>query len=126
MPKYISYLIYALMISIGLLAMYSILNSGNPNSLLRPFSPDPVSDVYIAMVSSVSVFILGFVVFHARDREGFQRLIEINSERIRKFRKKGKSDEEIAVSILEAMGIQKGYRYKMSRKKLAAYLSEFE
>ena len=57
------YIIYGLMIVIGLVAMYSLLNTGNPDSLLRPILPNPAHDVYVAVVSSVLVFILGFFVF---------------------------------------------------------------
>jgi hypothetical protein len=113
------------MFLIGLIAMYSLLNAGNPQSLLRHFFPDPKDDVYIAAVSSVLVFILGFFVFFSRDREGFRQLIELNAAKIRELRKKGKSEEEIALSILAAMGSHGGYRHNMARKKLIVYLSEF-
>jgi hypothetical protein len=113
------------MFLIGLIAMYSLLNAGNPQSLLRHFSPDPNDDVIIAAVSSVLVFILGFFVFFSRDREGFQQLIELNATKIRELRKKGKSEEEIALSILAAMGSHRGYRHNMARKKLLVYLSDF-
>lgn len=126
MSSIVKYFIYLVMIVVGLVAMYSILNAANPDSLLRPLFPDPRSDVYVAFVSSFVVFVLGFFVFHSRDREGFKQLIEINEKRIRQLRKKGKKDDEIAESILSAMGTRKGYRYNMARKKLVAYLSEFK
>jgi len=110
---------------VGLVAMYSLLNAGNPHSLLRTFVPDPNDDVYVAVVSSILVFILGFIVFFSRDREGFIQLIEMNAEKIRNLRRKGKSNEEIADSILAAMGSYKGYKYNLARKKLIIYLSEF-
>ena len=114
------------MIVVGLVAMYSLLNAGNPNSLLRPFFPDPKQDIYVAAVSSVLVFILGFFVFFSRDREGFRQLVNLNSDQIRKLRKKGKSDEEIAASILAAMGSYSGYKHNLARKKLVIALSEFK
>jgi len=125
LSKLPSYIVYALMFLIGLIAMYSLLNAGNPQSLLRHFFPDPKDDVVIAAVSSVFVFILGFFVFFSRDREGFRQLIELNAVKIREYRKKGKSEEEIALSILAAMGSHGGYRHNMARKKLIVYLSEF-
>lgn len=121
----IRYTIYVLMILIGFVAMYTLLNAGNPDGLFRPLFPDPLSDVYIAIVSSVTVFILGFFVFFFRDREGFKQLVEINGDRIRKMRKQGKTDEVIADSILQAMGFRGGYRYHMAKKKLILYLREF-
>ena len=114
------------MIAIGMVAMYSILNAGNPDSLLRPFFPDPGHDVYVAVVSSVIVFILGFFVFFSRDQEGFRQLIEINGDQIRSLRRQGKKDEEIADSILTAMGSTSGYRHNLARKKLILHLSNFK
>jgi uncharacterized protein YacL len=125
LPKPVMYIIYGLMIVIGLVAMYSLLNAGNPDSLLRSILPNPAHDVYVAVISSVLVFILGFFVFFSRDREGFQQLIELNADRIRSMRKRKKTDAQIADSILAAMGSTGGYRHNMARKKLIAYLAGF-
>lgn len=114
------------MILVGLVAMYSILNAGNPDSLLRPFFPDPGYDVYVAVISSAIVFILGFFVFFSRDQTGFRQLIEINGDKIRSLRRQGKGDEEIANAILAAMGSTSGYRHNLARKKLILYLSNFQ
>ena len=118
--------VYTLLIAVGLVAMYAILNAGNPDSLLRPLFPDPSRDVYVAMVSSLVVFVLGFVVFFNRDSEGFRNLIELNGERVREMRANGHSDEEIADSILVAMGSRSGYRHNLARKKLLVYLSQYK
>jgi len=120
------YIVYGLMILIGIIAMYSLLNTGNPDSLLRPIIADPQDDFYVAVISSVLVFILGFVVFYTRDREGFQHLVKLNADQIRDSRQKGQSDEEIADSILAAMGSSSGYRHNLARRKLMVALSEFE
>ena len=120
------YVIYGLMIIIGLVAMYSLLNIGNPDSLMRVFFPDPTYDFYIAIGSSVLVFILGFFVFYSRDREGFRQLIQLNADQIHEARNQGKSNEEIADSLLTAMGSTSGYRHNLARKKLVIALSEFK
>jgi hypothetical protein len=114
------------MVLIGLVAMYSLLNTGNPDSVLRLIFPDPQADFYVAVISSVSVFILGFVVFYSRDRQGFQHLVKLNADQIRNYRQKGRSDEDIADSILAAMGSTHGYRHNLARKKLMIALSEFK
>ena len=126
LPKKLLYTIYVLMILIGLVAMYSLLNTGNPDSLLRPFISEPQNDFYVAIISSVLVFILGFFVFFSRDREGFRQLVRLNADQIRDFRQKGKNDQEIADSILAAMGSSSGYRHNLARKKLIIALSEFK
>ena len=126
MPKPVMYIIYGLMLVIGLVAMYTLLNAGNPDSLLRPYFPDPRHDVYIAVVSSILVFILGFFVFFSRDREGFRQLVDLNADQIRELRKNGRGDEEIAISILAAMGSASGYKHNLALKKLKIALSEFK
>jgi hypothetical protein len=114
------------MVAIGLVAMYSLLNTGNPDSLLRVVFADPSDDFYVAVISSFIVFVLGFVVFFNRDQEGFHQLIAMNADRIRRQRKKGQSDADIADSILSALGSTSGYRHNMARKKLIIYLAEFK
>lgn len=126
LPRPVLYLIYALMVVIGFVAIYSLLNTGHPDSLLRTFFPDPQDDFYVAIVSSVLVFILGFFVFYSKDSEGFEHLLQMNAQQIRKSRKKGMSDAKIADSILSAMGSVSGYRHRLSRKKLIIYLSQFK
>lgn len=125
MPKPVRVIIYVLLVTIGLVAMYSLLNAGNPDSLLRPIFPDPGYDLYVAMISSILVFILGFFVFFSRDQESFRQLVALNAEKIGAWRAAGKTDEEIADSILAAMGSHGGYRHNLARKKLLIYLSEF-
>lgn len=105
--------------------MYSLLNAGNPNSLLRSVFPDPQYDLYIAVISSLLVFILGFFVFFSRDQQSFRQLVELNAKNISQLREEGKKDEEIADAILAAMGSYSGYRHNLAKKKLLIYLSEF-
>ena len=52
-------LIYVLMILIGIICMYTILNAKSPDSLLRPWVADPDHDVWVAAVTSIIVFVLG-------------------------------------------------------------------
>jgi hypothetical protein len=119
-------MVYILITCVGMIALYTIFNAGSPESLLRRFLPDPRFDVHVAMASSFAVFLLGFIVFYTRDREGFKNLVQQNGETIRQFRKKKKSEQEIADSILAAMGSEKGYKHNLARKKLLIALSEFK
>jgi hypothetical protein len=119
-------IVYTLLIAVGLLTMYTILNAGNTDSLLRSIFPDPSMDVYIACVSSLVVFILGFLVFFNRDSQGFRNLVALNGERVRELRNEGRTDEYIADSILAAMGSTSGYKHNLAKKKLLIYLAEFK
>ena len=105
--------------------MYALLNAGNTNSLLRSVFPDPSMDVYVAVVSSLVVFVLGFVVFFDRDSQGFRNLVELNGDRVKQLRNEGRKDDEIADSILAAMGSTSGYKHNMAKKKLMIYLADF-
>ena len=126
MPKGIIYTVYVLIVLIGLVAMYTLLNVGNPGSLLRPLVPNPEHDFWIAIGCSMTVFVLGFVVFYNRDTEGFRQLIEMNADQIRSMRKRKKSDEQIADSMLAAMGSTSGYKHNLARKRLILYLEQFK
>jgi hypothetical protein len=126
LPKTLRNIIIALMLLVGLLAMYTILNAGNPNSLLRGILPDPAFDVYVAMGASMLVFVLGFFIFFDRDRKGFRELVKMNADQIRRLRDQGQPDEVIADSILAAMGSSAGYRHNLARKKLLIALAEYE
>jgi len=126
LPKSLRTIVYTLLISVGLLAMYALLNAGNTNSLLRSVFPDPSMDVYVAVISSLVVFVLGFVVFFDRDSQGFRNLVELNGDRVRQLRNEGRTDEEIADSILAAMGSTSGYKHNLAKKKLVIYLVEFK
>jgi hypothetical protein len=126
LPKSLRIIVYTLLISVGLLAMYALLNAGNTNSLLRSVFPDPSIDVYVAVVSSLVVFVLGFVVFFDRDSQGFRNLVELNGDRVKQLRNEGRTDEEIADSILAAMGSTRGYKHNMAKKKLMIYLADFK
>ena len=119
-------IVYALLIGVGLLAMYTLLNAGSSNSLLRSVFPDPSMDIYVAVGSSLVVFVLGFVVFFNRDSQGFRNLVELNGERVKHLRNQGRSDEEIADSILAAMGSIRGYKHNLAKKKLVIYLAEYQ
>ena len=126
MPKSLRTIVYTLLISVGLLAMYALLNAGNTNSLLRSVFPDPSMDVYVAVISSFVVFVLGFVVFFDRDSQGFRNLVELNGDRVKQLRNEGRTDEEIADSILAAMGSTSGNKHNLAKKKLVIYLAEYK
>ncbi len=111
--------------TVGLVAMYTLLNAGNPDSLLRPVFPNPTADIYVAGISSFVVFVLGFVIFYNRDSQGFRHLIELNGDRIRQLRKEGQPDEAIANEILAAMGSTHGYKHNLAHKKLVIYLAQY-
>jgi hypothetical protein len=125
LPKPVMMFVYSMMAVTGLLAAYSLLTYGRSDSLLRMVFADPKKDWYVAVISSLLFFIFGFIPFQANQDQGFRKLVELNAEQIRLHRSRGKSDEDIAVSILEAMSVRSGYKRDMAKKKLVYYLSQF-
>jgi len=75
------------------------------------------------MGGSLVVFFLGFLVFYFRQEEGFSQLLWLNRDRIRSLRKQGYSDDQIAEDLLSALGMKRGYRFKMTKKRLVLELS---
>lgn len=118
--------IRAFMTIIGIVGVYALFTSGDPNSLFRSIISDPVDDIYLVTISSIIFFILGFFLFYSRDRADFRKIVELNADKINTLRAQGKKDQEIANSILNAMGSYKGYKHNMALKKLALNLSEFK
>ena len=126
MVKIRLWIVYILLVLIGLITFYALFNVGNPHSLFRLVVKTDAYDLYIAMGGSLLVFFLGFLLFYFRQQEGYSQLLWINKDRIRTLRNKGYTDEQIADDLLSALGINKGYRYKMMKKRLILELSNIK
>jgi hypothetical protein len=124
-PKPMLYAAYVLMAVCGILAAYALLNYGSPSSFLRLLFPEPTMDWYVAVGGSVIFFILGAVPYLDKQDSAFKEVVEANADNIRQHREMGRTDDEIAITILEAARIKKGYRYNIARKKLIYYLGRF-
>lgn len=118
--------IYILIVVFGLVGLYAIFNVGNPHSLFRWIIKSDAYDLYIAMGVSLLVFFLGFLVFYFRQQEGYTQLLWMNRERIRALREKRYSDEQIAEDLLSALGMKRGYRYNLIKKRLVLELSSIK
>ncbi len=117
------WIVYILLVSTGIVTFYAIFNIGNPHSLFRLVIKTDRYDLYIVMGGSLVVFFLGFLVFYFRQEEGFSQLLWLNRDRIRSLRKQGYSDDQIAEDLLSALGMKRGYRFKMTKKRLVLELS---
>ncbi len=117
------WIVYILLVLTGIVTFYAIFNIGNPHSLFRLIIKTNRYDLYIVMGGSLIVFFLGFLVFYFRQEEGFSQLLWLNKDRIRSLRKQGYNDDQIAEDLLSALGMKKGYRYKMTKKRLVLELS---
>ncbi len=108
----------------SVIVLYLIFNAGNPNSLLRYIIEDPSYDTVILIVTAVSISLMSFYYVHTSETGGYEKIIQANLKNIRKLKKKGKTDEEIAQSILKAMNIRRGYRYHYAVKRLVLILEK--
>lgn len=126
MRNIIHYTLIVLMIVAGVIAAYTLLTAGSPDSYNRLFFKNPAYDLYIAVATSLFVFIGGFFVFQARNDQAFKMFVEQNAAKIRELRKKGWADDDIAVEMLKAVGSTKGVSHSFARKRLVYYLSIFK
>jgi hypothetical protein len=124
--QFLMWAVRVLICLVGALAAYALLTAGSTDSLLRRVFPDPSADVYVAAGASLTVFILGFFVFFARDQDHLSRFVAANAEKISGLRDQGLSDDQIADQMLAAAGSRGGYRHRLARRKLIVALAAFE
>ncbi|VEN74002.1 conserved hypothetical protein [Candidatus Desulfarcum epimagneticum] len=113
-----------LVVCLALAAAYSLLTAGSPDSLLRHVIENPKHDVWAAFAFSFMVFALGFWAFFSKEKERFEEMVKTNRDRILSLRQAGKTDDEIADSILDAMGAPPGQGRRAARKKLVFHMSK--
>ena len=115
---------FAIVAVLSIAIVFLIFNAGNPNSILRYVIKNPSYDVLILIILSVALSIMSFYYAHTNETVGYEKIVQANLKNIRKLKKSGKSNEEIAKSILNAMNIQKGYRYNYAMKRLIVLLEK--
>jgi branched-subunit amino acid transport protein AzlD len=115
---------FAIVAVLSIAIVFLIFNAGNPNSILRYIIKNPSYDVLILIILSVALSIMSFYYAHTNETVGYEKIVQANLKNIRKLKKSGKSNEEIAKSILNAMNIQKGYRYNYAMKRLIVLLEK--
>ena len=123
LKKRAHWVIYLALAVLSLLTLYSIFNAGNPRSFFRLIVPDPAYDITITMFLAVGVALLSLTLFAGRQDDPLKRLIEINRGHIIKLREKGKSDWQIAESLLKELGYKKGLLFSLARRKILRYLA---
>jgi len=67
---------------------------------------------------------MSFYYAHTNETGGYEKIVQANLKKIHKLRRKGKTNEEIAQSILKAMNIRRGYRYHYAVKRLVLILEK--
>jgi hypothetical protein len=116
-------LLYVLLIVFMGLTLYSIFNTGNPESLFRLFVGDPAYDLLITVGLALCVGVLVILITASREHNSIEHLLDINSEYIHELRSKGKTDMEIAESFLEEIGSKGGVLHRLAKRRVLRYLS---
>jgi uncharacterized membrane protein YccC len=117
-------LLYVLLIVFMLLTLYSIFNTGNPDSLFRVILSDPAYDLVIAVGLALCVGVLVILITASREHNSLEHLLDINSEYIHELRSRGRTDTEIAESFLDKLGSRQGLLHRLAKRRVLRYLSK--
>lgn len=113
---------FTIVVVLSIIVFYLIFNAGNPNSILRYVIKSPSYDVVILVVLAVFISLMSFYYAHTNETGGYEKIVQANLKKIQKLRKKGKTNEEIAEAILNAMNVKKGYRHRYATRRLIVML----
>lgn len=116
--------LYALLVVFMIITLYSIFNTGNPESLFRLIIRDPGYDLVITVGLALCVGVLVILITASREQNSLEHLLEINTEHIHELRRKGRTDTEIAESFLRQMGSRQGLLHRLAKRRVLRYLSK--
>jgi len=113
---------FTIIVVLSIIVFYLIFNAGNPNSILRYVIKSPSYDVVILVVLAAFISLMSFYYAHTNETGGYEKIVQVNLKKIQKLRKRGKTNEEIAEAILNAMNVKKGYRHLYAMRRLIVLL----
>lgn len=116
--------LYFLLVLVMLLTLYSIFNTGNPQSLFRVIVSVPDYDLIITVGLALCVGVLVILITASREHNSLEHLLDINSGYIHELRNKGKTDTEIAESFLGQIGSRQGLLHRLAKRRVLRYLSK--
>ncbi len=112
---------YGLLAFLMVTTFYMIFNAGNPHSVMRLLVKDPSYDIFITVLLALGIAVVSMILTRNREAEPLKHLLELNIDW-----RKGKSEEQIAVSFLSEMGYKKGILYPLAKRKVIRYLSKLD
>lgn len=110
------------MVILMVIDFYSIFNAGNPNSLFRYLIPDPSWDILTTTVLSLLIAIISLIMVRNSDSSTVVNLLKQNWEEVTTRRDAGQSDEEIASSFIEALGLKREFSKRIIMRRVMTYL----
>ncbi|HUX13389.1 MAG TPA: hypothetical protein VMW87_10190 [Spirochaetia bacterium] len=123
MRQSLQWVFYGLLCVLMLATFYAILNAGSPHSLLRYIVRDPAYDVSIALGLGIVVGAIAITLYTVRRESPLKTMLESNVEYIHKLRRKGKSEEDIALSFLNEIGSRRGPLHLIAKRRVLKHLS---
>jgi len=120
------YLYIVFVILLFSFTFYLIFWSGHPKYLLKYLYSDRRYDIYVIVGFGFLTSLVAFFSSWSNENKGYMKLLEMNKDYIRKLRKRGKSDEEIAEALLKALGRKKGIGYGYEKRKIIYFLSKLK
>jgi len=104
---------------------YLIFNAGNPDSFLRLLITDTSYDVTVTVAVSIVIGIISLLMMRDGDQNSVRKMIERNSDYIKKLKNEDRSDDEIAESFLKELGAGK-FTSRFLEKKIKRYLAKIQ
>lgn len=116
-------ILYAILVLLMALDIYSIFNAGNPESLFRYVIRDPKWDIVTTGVLSLGIVIIVIIMNSKRTKaeDPVYLILLENRAYIEKLREKGKGDAEIAASFIGSLKAGKLTK-KIAYHKALTYL----
>ncbi len=84
---------------------------------------DPAYDVSIALGLGIVVGAIAITLYTVRRESPLKTMLTSNVEYIHKLRRKGKSEEEIALSFLNEIGSRRGPLHLLAKHRVLKHLS---
>jgi branched-subunit amino acid ABC-type transport system permease component len=126
MNRSVRTIIYCLLAVVMAITFYFIFNAGSPDAIYRPLLPNPAHDTLITLILAMIVGGLSLLLFANRENDPIKLMLESNAGYIRKLRREGMTEGEIADSFLKKLKAPGGFMYGMARRKVLKFLARIQ
>lgn len=125
MNRLLRKILYFVLAFLMITDFYLIFNAGNPNSFLRLIIADTSYDVTVTVIISIVIGIISLLMMRDGDQNSVRKMIESNTDYIKKLKNEGRSDDEIAESFLKEIGAGK-LTSRFLEKKVKRYIARIQ
>ncbi len=125
MNRLLRKILYFVLAFLMIADFYLIFNAGNPNSFLRLIIADTSYDVTVTVVISIVIGIISLLMMRDGDQNSVRKMIESNTDYIKKLKTEGRSDDEIAESFLKEIGAGK-FTSRFLERRVKRYIARIQ